>query len=48
MKLYERFAITDFGKVVSYPNENWFMLAALLISVFVMISLTKKLFNISD
>ncbi len=48
IKLYERFVSTDFGNVISYPNENWFMLASLILSIFVMVSLTKKLFNISD
>ena len=38
---------TDFGAVSSYQNETVFMMLSLVLATFVMVSLTKKLFNMT-
>ena len=47
MKFYDRFAATDFGAVSSYQNELIFMILSLILATFVMVYLTKKLFNMN-
>ena len=47
IRFYDRFAATDFGAVSSYPNELLFMGLSLILASFVLVSLTKKLFNIT-
>jgi hypothetical protein len=47
MRFYDRFAATDFGSVSSYPNELLFLGLSLILASFVMVSLTKKLFNMN-
>ena len=47
MRFYDRFAATDFGAVSSYQNETLFMILSLVLATFVMVSLTKKLFNMT-
>ncbi len=47
MRFYDRFAATDFGTVSSYPNELLFLGLSLILASFVMVSLTKKLFNMN-
>ena len=47
MRFYDRFAASDFGAVSSYPNELLFLGLSLILASFVMVSLTKKLFNMN-
>jgi hypothetical protein len=47
IRFFDRFAATDFGAVSSYQNETLFMALSLVLSTFVMVSLTKKLFNMT-
>ena len=47
MRFYDRFAATDFGAVSSYSNELLFLGLSLILASFVMVSLTKKLFNMN-
>ena len=47
IKFYERFASSDFGAVSSYENEILFMVLSLVLSTLVMVSLTKRLFNMT-
>ena len=47
MRFYDRFAATDFGAVSSYSNEPLFLGLSLILASFVMVSLTKKLFNMN-
>ena len=47
LRFFDRFAATDFGAVSSYQNETLFMVLSLVLATFVMVSLTKKLFNMS-
>ena len=47
MRFYDRFAATDFGAVSSYSNELLFLGLSLILATLVMVSLTKKLFNMN-
>ena len=47
MRFYDRFAATDFGAVSSYSSELLFLGLSLILASFVMVSLTKKLFNMN-
>jgi len=47
MRFYDRFAATDFGAVSSYSNELLLLGLSLILASFVMVSLTKKLFNMN-
>ena len=47
MRFYDRFAASDFGAVSSYSNELLFLGLSLILASFVMVSLTKKLFNMN-
>ena len=47
IRFFERFAATDFGVASSYQNETVFMTISLVLATFVMVSLTKKLFNMT-
>tara|TARA_S200000501_G_scaffold278147_1_gene262060 strand:+ start:1610 stop:4957 length:3348 start_codon:yes stop_codon:yes gene_type:complete len=48
VKFFDRFAATDFGAVSSYQNEALFMVLSLALATFVMVSLTKILFNMTS
>ena len=47
MRFYDRFAASDFGAVSSYSNELLFLGLSLILASFVMVSLTRKLFNMN-
>ena len=47
MRFYDRFAASDFGAVSSYSNELLFLGLSLILASYVMVSLTKKLFNMN-
>ena len=47
MRFYDRFAATDFGAALSYSNELLFLGLSLILASFVMVSLTRKLFNMN-